>query len=514
MPKNINRKVFKPDGNTSATFTVPAGVQKIRAVYSADLTPTSFFSNRNVTVDLWGNLWTWGLNNNGQIGDGTTVNKLSPTRITNGIRKAFLRADGQMFNFGGNTYGQIGDGTTVPKSTPTLVSGGYRFDKVVRSSTCFGLTTSGDLYGWGRNDKGQLGQGDTVDRSTPTLIASGTKFVDFWTDGINDVNLTAPNSIWAKDTAGQLWAWGFDRMGLGALGTGSVGSVSTPTLVTASLNIVKVSHCSATNAGHTVALTSDGDIYAWGANSSGQLGDNTIIPKSTPTLVIGGLKFRDVMAGRNSSLGITRTSGLYLWGDNTYGQLGQGNIFPKSSPTTVTGIGITAQVHKAYINIDSVFCINQERQMTAWGYQETLYPVLGTGDNVPKSIPTLVSGIGQASLVEDVVSCDGAMTHVITKYGSRFAWGDNAGGNLGCNSATARFNTPQQVTNVYPGFQTPTAYMANWTNIPYKQSMIFDLSVNPGATLNIIYGRHGIFISEFDLPGGVFSDSLTLEWEG
>lgn len=515
MAKNIVSKKFVRGATTTEEFTVPAGVTQITAFFKEkfDHETNSFAPMQE--IDQFGQIWSWGPQ---PIGDGSILNRLSPTALNTFIgtpmKAPWLRADGQMVNWGNNTYGQLGDGTTIQKSTPTLVSGGYRFKKVVRGTTCAGLTEDGDLYAWGRNAHGQLGDGTVNDASSPVQVMPGTKFEDFWVDkGTNFYTSFGFNTIFAKTADGSLYAWGRDGGAQGQLGTSSVGSLSTPTLVSSALDFVKISLSSLVGlGGATLGLTRDGNAYAWGRNSSGQLGDNTIVSKSTPTLVIGGYKFKDIGMGTDSAFGLARNGNLYTWGDNSQGQLGHGGIFPRSSPTQVTGMGQTLK--KAYLNNQSMYAIDQLGRTYAWGFQETLYPVLGIGTNNKVSAPTLLTTIGFSSIVDEIIAENGESVHAITKYGSRYSWGDNLGGQMGNNSVTARFNAPQLV--IGPNFtgqiDSPSGNIFH--KLPETKVVRHILDVEPGQVITVGYDLGQISLPDFNLFSSQFCRELELQWVG
>jgi alpha-tubulin suppressor-like RCC1 family protein len=506
--KNLVKKVFARQGSTSDQFTVPAGVNKLRVVFQENFDDDAFFPTNG--LDQFGDMYSWGA---AQVGDGTNTSRLSPVNISffTGIMKApFHRADGQFINWGTNSHGQLGVGDVATRSVPTLVSGGHVFKKIYRGvNTCYGLKENGELYAWGRNEHGQLGTGDVASRSTPTLV-SGHTFTDFWPDQ----QTFSAVGIFAKDSDGQMWGWGYD--GTGSLGNGILGSQSTPTLVLGALDFVKIERCAQSGAvplHHTLGLTKSGDIYAWGMGTSGQLGDNAIQTRSSPVAVIGGLKFRDIMAGTDFSMGLTKDGTLYAWGLNTAGQLGQGNIFPKSSPVAVTGLS-SVGTWKAYAAGQSAYAIGNDRRLYAWGHQETLFPVLGTNDVAKKSVPTLVFSIGSADIVECLVKpLQGSFVEAVTKFGTRYGWGENtAAGNLGINSGTLRFSAPQQVLG--PNIVGPTTDGNIWWKRPEVKSEVHEVDVTPGDTITIAYTPGPIVIGELGLSSSQFCKRVEFQWVG
>lgn len=517
--KNLTKTSIRRTGSASSTITVPAGVKALKLSFLEKFTNANKSYYPTVSIDDFGRVWSWGENGNGQVGDGTVTDRISPVYLTDQLWRApFLRVDGQMVNMGANTYGQLGDGTTIPKSTPTLVSGGYRFKKIHRGSTCFGLTEAGELYAWGRNQHGQLGDGTIVDKSTPTLVLPGTTFVDFWTDtGMDETSgTTQPNTIFAKDSTNQTWAWGRDFLGAGVLGTGVSGSSSTPTLVSGSLNFVKISSSTVPGAGtHALGLTQTGEIYSWGWNANGQLGDNTTVSKSTPTLVIGGLSYKDAQCGLDHSLALTRDGAVYSWGNNLNGQLGHGNIFPKSSPTLV--LGLTGGVRQIACSMYSNYIIDKNSRLYAWGFQDATNTLLGTGDNLKRSSPSLVTTLGTYGIVEQIVEpLNNLFVQVVTKQGARYAWGVNGGGsgNLGANLIGTTYNAMQLVTTTALPWVQATITGNIYHKLPSEKAEVHTLTVTPGQAITISHQESGFFVPEFNLQSSRFCEQVDLEWMG
>lgn len=306
-----------------------------------------------------GQMYASGNNANGQIGDSSTTKKSVPTLVAGGLTwhpdiRCFgnqngsawgIASTGALYGWGVNTNGEVGDGSSTPRSSPTLVVGGLTWKQATgvlgAANSMIGLTGDGKIYAWGENSNGQLGDNSVTKRSSPVLMTGGIiTAVDIATAG----NSTAGTSVVVQLLNGQAYATG--RNNHGQLGVGNTQDRSSPTLVIGGLSFQKVVGGN-TNAGANpffVGLTTGGDLYAWGANTSGNLGDGSSTSKSSPTLVVGGLKFSAFSVDKKlGGVRAVTTDGLiYAWGNNVNGQLGDGTVVAKSSPVLVSGSLTTA----------------------------------------------------------------------------------------------------------------------------------------------------------------------------
>lgn len=286
-------------------------------------------------ISTSGDAYGCGLNANGQLGIGSVIPKSSPA-LVDGSRKyrqlakgsagvVALQQDGAAYAWGLNTDGQIGDGTVTPRSSPTAVLGGLRFRNVAASpDASMGIAIDGSAYGWGRNAAGELGVGDVISRSSPVAVLGNLRFRQIVGSGAN----SAGQFFLGITIDGTLYAWGGNTSG--QLGVGDVAARSSPVAVLTTLKWRSVGAGGA----FALAIDVDGNAYAWGLNGNGQLGLGDVVSRSSPVLVLGSLKWTQVCAGNTSAYGIAVTGKQYGWGSNVSGQLGLGDVTARSSPVT------------------------------------------------------------------------------------------------------------------------------------------------------------------------------------
>ena len=310
-----------------------------------------------------GSLWSWGSNSHGTLGDSSLLaQRVRPNVIATPPRaagtswsfvdasdtnSAALRSDGSLWVWGQNTYGQIGNGVSgsaqyVPRRVPTppLATPGTTWTQVeLGQMTTLALRSDYSLWGWGRSDRGMLGNGtlgpDIVNPAqviTPSTAAVNT----YWTS-------MAAGQVFAVAlrSDGTLWAWGYTGDGSLGGGVSTVPIESAPVQVAAPVGTAPGAQWTQVAAGyaHALALRSDGSLWAWGSNNTGQLGIGTTAARSfvpvrvdTPAGAALGTTWLKVWAGNEHSLALRSDSTLWVWGRNTEGQLGDNTTITRLAP--------------------------------------------------------------------------------------------------------------------------------------------------------------------------------------
>jgi alpha-tubulin suppressor-like RCC1 family protein len=334
-------------------------------------------------------LWAWGFNNVGQLGDNTTTSKRSPVSVIGGFtdwcqisagcaHTAAVRTNGTLWAWGCNNSGRLGDNTTTNRSSPVPVVSGF-IDWCQVSAGCHtaAVRTNGTLWAWGFNNVGQLGDNTITSKLSPVSVIGG--FTDWCQVSVGSEHTAALR------TNGTLWAWGCGFRG--RLGDDMIDNRSSPVSVIG--GFTDWCQLSAGHA-HTAAVRTNGTLWAWGYNGTGQLGDGTtVIARSSPVSVVGGFTdWCQVSAGRNFTAAVRTNGTLWAWGYNGRGQLGDGASTYRISPVSVIG-GFTdwCQVSAGYAHTAA---LRTNGTLWAWGYNGRGQ----LGDNTITSTSSPVSVVG------------------------------------------------------------------------------------------------------------------------
>jgi len=412
----------------------------------------------DTTFYIKSDVYGWGENGQGHLGDNTVIDKSSPvspvggitnwTQITgSGYHALALTSDGIAYAWGDALAGKLGDNSTADKSSPVTVVGGItnwsQLSAAVNHS--LGVTKNGIAYAWGFNGAGHLGDGTNFSRRSPVTVIGG---ITNW----SQVSAGGAHSLGIAGGIAYAWGGGFD----GVLGDGTATNKTSPVTV-----IGGITNWSQVSAGGAHSLGIAGGIaYAWGGGFDGVLGDGTATNKTSPVTVIGGItNWSQVSGGEFHSVGIA--DGIaYAWGRNVTGQVGDGTTVNKSSPVTV--LGDIANWSQVSAGDDHVVGVTEDGIAYAWGSGN--FGMLGDNSTINKSSPvTVVGGITNWSQV----NAGGFHSLGLTSDGIAYAWGAGATGRLGNNSNVNR-SSPV----------TPVGGIANWTQVNAARFHSSALSVN------------------------------------
>jgi len=279
----------------------------------------------------------------------------------------------------------------------------------------------GNAYAWGSNANGQLGVGDVTPRSSPVAVLGGFSFERIMSEAV-----TGGTSYGIADT-GNLYAWGLNTNG--QLGDATVVPKSSPVAVVGGLRFLAVF----TRDASTFGITTNGLLYSWGINTNGQLGLGTVTPVSSPVAVLRGFTYAKAVplsgaAAAMSVVGLDRTGVAYAWGINTNGNLGVGDVTPRSSPVAVLGSltfadvrGMSVSTRYSYVGLTTAGAAY------AWGSNTNSN--LGIGDQNARSSPIAV--LGGLTFTQLVTHPKTESVMALNSAGTLYAWGDNTKGVLG-----------------------------------------------------------------------------------
>ncbi len=419
-----------------------------------------------IAIKTDGTLWTWGQNNNSQLGDNTTTQRNTPVttfaggtdwkQVSSGYRhKAAIKTDGTLWTWG-NNYSKLGDNTSTSKTTPvTTFAGGTNWKQVACGQNhVAAIKTDGTLWTWGQNINGELGDNTTGNlKYTPVTTFAG---------GTNWKQVSSGYHTAAIKTDGTLWTWGSNNNG--QLGNNTTTQRNTPVTTFAGGSNWKQVDCGVR---HTAAIKTDGTLWTWGWNIFAQLGNNTTTQINTPiTTFVGGANWKQVSCGILHTAAIKTDGTLWTWGSNISGELGDNTTIGRSTPVTTFAGGTNwKQVDCG----DLTAAIKTDGTIWTWGsnqYGQLLVPTLRTRST---PITTFAGGTNWKQ-----VDC-GYHTAAIKTDGTLWTWGFNSNGMLGDNTTISR--------------STPVTTFAGGTN--WKQ-----VSAKSGSTLAITSGTDPtLFIS-------------------
>jgi alpha-tubulin suppressor-like RCC1 family protein len=353
-------------------------------------------------------LYAWGRNNTGQIGDNTGINRSSPVQIgalttwssldAGRYHNQAIKTDGTMWAWGVNSAGQLGIGTIVWTSSPVqigLLTNWYQVSAGRQESAA--TRTDGTLWSWGSNNFGQLGINQASGyRSSPVQIGALTDWYQVWVGYRNMVSVK---------TNGTLWSWGQNQYG-------QIGD-NTTTYRSSPVQVGGLTNWSSSSVGRffVVAVKTDGTLWSWGVNNNGALGQNILgtVRRSSPVQIGALQSWSKVSVGYSNVLAIQTNNTIWAWGENDYGMLGLNNTVNRSSPVQIGALTNWANVSAYRYNGSAI-----KTNGTLWTWGRDNHGQLGNNTNLGftgKSSPI------QIGALTDWLSVSFGKQHAIALYG-------------------------------------------------------------------------------------------------
>ena len=334
----------------------------------------------------------------------------------------------QLWSWGHNQHGKLGQNNLTSYSSPVQIYGGGTWDGVLNlgSESTIATKSDGTAWTWGRNDSyGNLGLNDRTSRSSPTQIPGTTWPI---TDDFKISNFGALNA--AIKTDGTLWTWGVNEYGI--LGVPSIGTAKRSSPVQVPGTTWKRIF---TGGFAELAVKTDGTMWSWGSNAYGVLGLNQTGSNytgfgngqkySSPTQVPGTTWDKIPQSGAYGRYAIKTDGTLWSWGYNAGGGLGLNDKTLRSSPTQIPG----TTWNELYTGRGSNYGGAIKTDGTLWMFGRNGGGQLGQNNTIEYSSPIQIPGTW------DKISIGGGTAMGIKTDGSTWVWGSNYNGALGQNSA-------------------------------------------------------------------------------
>lgn len=451
-----------------------------------------------------GGVKCWGDNAYGQLGDGTTTARNTPVSVsglTSGVaaisaganHTCALTTGGGVKCWGDGIGGDLGNGAAVQSNTAVDVSGlssGVVAISVGGFHSC-AVISGGGAKCWGDNAGGDLGSDTTAQSNTPVDVSVLTSDVMAISAGyFHTCALTTIGGMqcWGDNGSGQwgggtstspvpglsggvatISSGGFHACAIttsggmncfGAAGSGQVGNSpnffgfgivhGANTLATDVNGLTSGMSTVSPGYSHICALTTSAGAICWGDNSTGQLGNGTLVSSDTAVNVIGLTSgVAAISAGDHFTCAMTTAGGARCWGDNSNGQLGNGTTTDSSTPVDVSGL--TSGVAAISAGGDHACALTIGGAMKCWGGNSD--GQLGDSTTIDSPVAVDVSGLTSGVAA---ISTGGLHTCALTTSGGVQCWGYNFFGQLG-DSLTDNSSTPVNVTGLASGISAISA---------------------------------------------------------
>jgi alpha-tubulin suppressor-like RCC1 family protein len=340
--------------------------------------------------------------------------------------------------------------------------GGHSFG-LGEAHTC-AATVLSDVWCWGDNSSGQLGVGTTTDSALPVRASAVGGLKGAFTIAVAAGRAhSCALTLDLEDEGSDVFCWGDNSSG--QLGDSSLTSRSRPAQV--ATDVLQV----VAGEDHTCVLTLDLTVSCWGRNDVGQLGGGTVsAAEPTPQEVPGLSDIVDIAAADNNTCAVDDDGDAWCWGSDTHGQLGNGggsSGTPESSPVQVTTTGVTGGFVQIEVGDRHVCALGSTAAVYCWG--DDAAGQLGNGASAADpSRPSVVTAGGRRFIA---VAAGGDSSCAIDANLAGYCWGDNSSGQLGVGDTTDR-STPAAVDQSDIRVSTIASIV-----VGYDRPMVIDLDI-------------------------------------
>ncbi len=379
--------------------------------------------------------------------------------IAQSRQSAALTNFGRVFFWGRNIHNELPDGTIIslkPVDHTSLFSLNES-EKIISislgSAHGSALTNENRVFSWGNNYWGELGDFTNINRNVPVDITANFNLAS--NEIITFISLGSGNSS-AITSFGRVFTWG--RNTEGQLGDGTTISKNYPNDITSQFSLLSNDKMVGISMGylHSASYSYYGNVFTWGKNSSGSLGDGTLINKLNPNNITNFFTFEEnektisISTSENFTLSITNLGSVFSWGYNFYGQLGIGNNIQSTLPINITNtFNLDNEYKIMQVATGEKHCLSVSNNglIFSWGYNG--YGQLGSGNFISSNIPKSISG--KLALYNNEIPNKIASGYnhslILTNEGRVFIWGSNDVGQLGDNTKVIK-PSPFELTNI------------------------------------------------------------------
>jgi len=384
-------------------------------------------SQHSLILDSAGRLYSFGRSNEGQLGHVTIANRSSPvqigtstdwnTPIAGALTSHALKNNGTLWAWGSNLRNSTGfwtlnygNGSTVSVASPVQLGTGSNWtNRLSFTAAAVTIDNNNDLYTWGSNQSANLAIPDTFCSSI--VQVSNVR----WTRirGGKNTSSVIPPVMLARKSNKTLWTWGsnffsspvqvgtkrdwsdqFDVGGGSGAAIDESGRLFTIAGSTAAVQVGALTNWRTITVGiinansdspHYASIKTDGTLWGWGLNTTGQVGNNSTVSVTSPVQIGSDTDWQMAFAGQQRTFGIKTNGTLWGWGLNTTGELGLGNVVNRSSP-----VQVGTDTNWSIVSHDQSHTLAIKTNGTLWGWGLNSTGELGLGNTVNRSSPVQI----------------------------------------------------------------------------------------------------------------------------